>query len=429
MAAALTLIAGGLLLSSSTLGMSALIAGKGKADPFPAPDQAHCVNPPSDLPPDASVPGGCCPPFQPGTKIVDFEFPTGPIRTRPAAQLVNAEYIAKYEKAVSHMKSLPEDHPHSFLQQAKVHCAYCNGAYLMGSDKQDYQVHWGWFFLPFHRWFIYFYERIVASYTGDDNFALPFWNWDARDGMRIPDMYTNSGSPLYDENRNTCHQSPIMVNLAQPESCDNASVCSNYSIIYTQMVSGATDYKCFHGGEYRYNTGEKPDKLRTGTLESSPHNVVHDWTGSSTTPNGEDMGTLYAAGRDPIFYSHHANVDRMWTVWNDNLCGGNYTDTDLLDSKFVFYDENMKLVQVKAGDCYDISKLGYEYQELNLPWLERGHAIKKAGKLWPKPSTIGFIEADDQPKLLTEPMTFLVTRQIPTKITEEDECLDIEGIV
>ncbi|WOH04950.1 hypothetical protein DCAR_0624362 [Daucus carota subsp. sativus] len=63
--------------------------------------------------------GNCCPPVPPEIKIVDFTFPTSPsspgsLRIRPAAHLADDVYVAKYNKAMEIMRSLPEDHPHSF---------------------------------------------------------------------------------------------------------------------------------------------------------------------------------------------------------------------------------------------------------------------------------------------------------------------------
>ncbi|CAI0430022.1 unnamed protein product [Linum tenue] len=44
------------------------------------------------------------------------------------------------------------------------------------------------------------------------------------------------------------------------------------------------------------------------------HNMAQLWTGGHNQQFGEDMGNFYSAGRDPIFYVHHYNVDRLWNV-------------------------------------------------------------------------------------------------------------------
>lgn len=239
-----------LLLSSSTLGVSALTIGKANAKPWPAPDLSDCTIPPTDLPTGASAEGGCCPPFVKGTTAVDFTFPTSlPMRTRRAAHLLDDEFIEKYDKALTAMKNLPAEDPRSFIQQGKVHCAYCNGAYKVGDVY--FSVHKSWIFAPFHRWYIYFYERILGSLINDDTFALPFWNWDTEEGMSIPPIYTNKSRSFYNKNRDECHQPPTLINLESPTTCDSGSVESNYSNIYSHMKSGAGTAELFHGNPLR----------------------------------------------------------------------------------------------------------------------------------------------------------------------------------
>ncbi|TVU16427.1 hypothetical protein EJB05_39989, partial [Eragrostis curvula] len=160
----------------------------------------------------------------PDAGVTDFVPPpafTAPLRVRPAAHLVDKEYLAKYEKAVELMKRLPDDDPRSFAQQWRVHCAYCEGAYdQVGFPDLELQVHNGWLFLPWHWLYLYFHERILGKLFGDDTFALPFWNWDAPGGMTLPPIYANTSSPLYDERRNPVHQPPFLMDLDYNGSTD-----------------------------------------------------------------------------------------------------------------------------------------------------------------------------------------------------------------
>jgi len=49
-------------------------------------------------------------------------------------------------------------------------------------------------------------------------------------------------------------------------------------------------------------------------LEQYPHNNGHDWVGSRQGKN-RDMGTLRYAALDPIFFMHHGNIDRIWSLY------------------------------------------------------------------------------------------------------------------
>lgn len=336
------------------------------AAPVSAPDISKCGK--ADTTTD-----NCCPPKS--TNIINFKLPpsNSSLRVRSAAHLADDAYIAKYSKAIELMKALPADDPRSFMNQANVHCAYCDGAYdQVGFPNLDLQIHNSWLFFPFHRYYLYFYEKILGKLIDDPTFALPFWNWDSPPGMQMPPMFAKPNSPLYDKLRNANHQPPTLLDLDYNETDDDQTttkkdqISSNLTIMYRQMVSNGKTSKLFLGSPYR--AGDEPEP-GSGSIENTPHNPVHLWCGDNTQPNLENMGNFYSAGRDPIFFAHHSNIDRMWTIWR--TLGGkrtNFTEPDWLDSAFLFYDENANLVRVKVRDCLDTKNLGYVYQDVEIPW-------------------------------------------------------------
>ncbi|GJW48409.1 AChain A, aurone synthase [Tanacetum coccineum] len=83
------------------------------------------------------------------------------------------------------------------------------------------------------------------------------------------------------------------------------------------MIRNAADTVSFFGGhEIVSDDGIPLVDSTVGSIEGGCHTGMHLWVGNSDTPNNEDMGSLLSAGYDPLFYVHHANVDRMWTLWN-----------------------------------------------------------------------------------------------------------------
>uniref|UniRef100_A0A6V7QYJ0 Tyrosinase copper-binding domain-containing protein n=1 Tax=Ananas comosus var. bracteatus TaxID=296719 RepID=A0A6V7QYJ0_ANACO len=81
------------------------------------------------------------------------------------------------------------------------------------------------------------------------------------------------------------------------------------------------------------------------------------------------MGAFYSAGRDPIFFAHHGNIDRLWYLWRGlGSTHQDFTDPDWLNSTFLFYDENAQLVRVRVQDCLDTDALRYTYQDVDIPW-------------------------------------------------------------
>lgn len=143
------------------------------------------------------------------------------------------------------------------------------------------------------------------------------------------------------------------------------------------MENGATS-ELFLGSAFR--AGEQAGAGR-GSLELVPHNTVHTWTGDPRRNNDEDMGAFYSAARDPIFYAHHANIDRLWSVWKTlGRKHKDFSDSDWLDSDFLFYDEEARLVRVKVRDCLDMERLRYRYQEVENRWIGYGGGSNRTKK-------------------------------------------------
>jgi len=104
----------------------------------------------------------------------------------------------------------------------------------------ELQVHNSWLFFPFHRCYLYFFERILGSLIGDPSFAVPFWNWDAPDGMRMPAMYADPSSQLFDPRRDGRHAPPRLINLdyngREPRFTDKQQVDHNLRVMYRQVT-------------------------------------------------------------------------------------------------------------------------------------------------------------------------------------------------
>jgi tyrosinase len=70
---------------------------------------------------------------------------------------------------------------------------------------------------------------------------------------------------------------------------------------------GGVDTGFSHGGTHH------------GRLESQPHDMVHVLVGGSDPANPGLPGLMSdpdTAALDPIFWLHHANIDRLWASWN-----------------------------------------------------------------------------------------------------------------
>ncbi|XP_024358854.1 polyphenol oxidase A1, chloroplastic [Physcomitrium patens] len=346
--------------------------------PFPAPLIKLCKST-----------QGCCP-LPDSRTPVDFTFrPNLPIRIRRAAHLADDAYIAKYRLAYKRMAALPNTDPRSLYAQANLHCAYCGGAFKFNGSSWPLEIHGGWFFFAWHRAFLYFHERILASLIGDDSFSLLFWNWDnqspgAVQGNVMPSFFDDPiDNPLYNANRDQCARPPNVVDLGYISQtpggpCPDSLGLDTYNNDIMRLQMAAETARLFHGAPVRYNTrgGRSP-----GNVERTPHGNVHIFTGdpsANTRVNPltlkpyavrDDMGNLNRAAVDPLFYSHHANLDRLWAFWIAQ--GGmhsDYNDPDYLNSKFIFYDENKTLISISVSQVLNLANLRYDYDQGDNLW-------------------------------------------------------------
>ncbi|KAI3459693.1 hypothetical protein Pfo_016356 [Paulownia fortunei] len=280
------------------------------SSPLEAPDFNKCDS--KDL--------NCCPP-----------------ESEETAHKLSPEDIYKFNLAIYRMKQLPSDDPRSFVQQAKIHCAYCSGPHGIN-------VHGSWLFFPFHRWYLYFFERILGKLIGDSEWGLPYWNWDHEEGMTVPPMFLDTSCAL-------SHRAPSRAGRRPGE----------YGLDRKHHSSTGEGEQ--HCPDFPGNEGLKCVRLHGPANVRGSHAAVHTWVGG-------DMAFFETAGQDTLFYSHHANVDRMWSLWRRQVSNEMITDPDFLNSAFLFYDENKKLVRVKVKDCLDPYLLGYGNWTTEMPWMD-----------------------------------------------------------
>jgi tyrosinase len=188
---------------------------------------------------------------------------------------------------------LPVDHPDLAALRKAIPLMRRSGAWdtqiAIHADIGQ-RHHSSWRFLPWHRIQLVWFERQVARLSGYKDFALPYWDWD---GDRIPDVLL---------------EDPILSvpgREAGPEDRISAFMRSNGQS-YTGRVTD--DFSTFFGRARNQNGAG--GQYYSGSGEWSGHNLIHGFVGG-------DMGRLDRSPNDPLFWMHHANIDRVWTVWRE----------------------------------------------------------------------------------------------------------------
>jgi len=245
-----------------------------------------------------------------------------PIRPRIIANSLSAAEVADLKAAYAAMRALdtsdPTD-PRGFLQQAKVHCHFC------ATSDANVQVHFTWRFFAWHRAYLYFHERILGSLIGKSDFRLPYWGWDSASHHTLPNPYVtpnNATNPLFNGTR------VLAPGTLLPDEDVGPTVINNVLTLGTFANFGGT-------------------ATSSGVPEGTPHGAVH-------VDVGGDMSAFDTAGRDPIFYQHHATVDKLWSDWNrQSAAHTDPPDAAFRNLTFNFFDENKTWRSITAAQVLD----------------------------------------------------------------------------
>jgi tyrosinase len=144
-------------------------------------------------------------------------------------------------------------------------------------------------FLTWHRVYLQVLEWYIRNgIPGFSNFFIPYWDWTT--DKSIPDWLQNF----------TPH-----VNIPDTETVPPTP--SSWDPIDVYRTPG------LHGGYLPYpdqvNNALTIDQYRGFTLYlENLHNNVHAWVGGT-------MIDIMTSPADPLFWLHHANIDRIYTLW------------------------------------------------------------------------------------------------------------------
>jgi tyrosinase len=186
-------------------------------------------------------------------------------------------------------------------------------------------------FLPWHRAYILYLE--LALRDQDPNVALPWWDWT---GGRVPRAFSDrtvgdNPNPLYKAHINILNRDTVRF----PGQGIDTTINHLPSLQDINRLYSETNYVDF---------SRKLQQI---------HNRIHVWTGGQSGGRGGDMALQTTAAYDPIFWSHHAMVDRVWYLWQlkngvNNIPRG-------------YLSQILTPFNLTVSDVLDIGALGVEY--------------------------------------------------------------------
>ncbi|MCJ1267082.1 hypothetical protein MMC22_006967 [Lobaria immixta] len=219
--------------------------------------------------------------------------------------------------------------------------------------NQSFIVHLNAPFLAWHRWFTWTYEEALRHECGYKG-SQPYWDWslDAHDIEASP-VFDGSDISMGGNGVAVPHgdghlgislpgtpSSVLIVPAGTGGGCVTTGPFANTTVAFGQVGSDLTadllnnphnlDYKphCLRR-DLTPRLAEpalNPDKVRA-ILNSPNITVFQKLLNAGDTPGipglhrsghlsiGGEASDFFSSPGDPVFYLHHAQIDRLWTLW------------------------------------------------------------------------------------------------------------------
>ncbi|MDQ4028325.1 MAG: tyrosinase family protein [Actinomycetota bacterium] len=306
-----------------------------------------------------------------------------------------------YALAIAEMQTRDPSDPTSWQYQSQIH------GMPDGSQPDQFRgqcQHQSWFFLPWHRLYLYWFQQTVLAAVqahpdiDDDTkavWALPYWNY-SPGGQRgtLPAAFRqhehpddpHASNPLFVANRND------FVNDGEeldPLATRVADALAETVFSLPRPAGG------FGGAATGFNHFNQDPNFFPGMLEQTPHNDVHQEVGG-------DMAGFHTAGLDPVFWMHHANIDRLWVVWIgqegrvDPDPNGTWGTT--ISN---FHDPAGEEVSGSASGALNTEGLGYVYEDTSQPEPLRRRRAPRVPSEPPPDQPAELVGATEDPVELT----------------------------
>lgn len=207
---------------------------------------------------------------------------------------------------------------------------YAFHAGIHGLPLPSYCTHGSDLFLPWHRAYLYFFELALRDRV--PGVTVPWWDWSSAASRQR--------------------------GLPRPYSVRRVNGATN------ALHSAAIPPEARQGGQPR-RTSRNPsappmlptpqevqralnlgDFLDFQSQLEDLHGRIHVWVGGT-------MGSIAWAAYDPIFWAHHAMVDRLWRLWQ-----ARHTNSG---PPRAILNAALPPFEMTVADTLDVKALGYDY--------------------------------------------------------------------
>jgi tyrosinase len=170
--------------------------------------------------------------------------------------------------------------------------------------------------LPWHRVFLHLFEEALHNYHPD--VCVPYWDWTRPGEQHFPDWLVG-----------------VLPTVVTPLRTITVTRAPGPEASLSMIVSGAA------------TASAQPTYDGFAAPINGIHGGVHIWVGGT-------MSDASVSPADPVFWLHHANLDRLWWAWYN--AAGNHQNPNLTGP-----DAAMDPWSYTESDVRNIALLGYSY--------------------------------------------------------------------
>ena len=265
---------------------------------------------------------------------------------------LSADELHDFREALAEMYTLPASNPNSFARQATFH----------GGPPTSYCRHGAPGFFTWHRAEMKAFEDALQAVGC--KVMLPFWDWSSGPSTGIP---AACREPTYVNRAGATVPNPL---FAGPRNAGGWTT-----------RSASIDTTVFDDLAVSVNAAmSEPTFASFQNLINGPHGAVHGRVGG-------DMCCVPTASYDPIFFLHHANVDRIWATWQ--LSNPGALPTTEAGFQLPPFNRPFSTSWQTGADVESTDALGYRYRTwcFIYPPIRIWEIVRIA---WPRPLRTSF---------------------------------------
>ncbi|EKD12593.1 putative tyrosinase central domain protein [Drepanopeziza brunnea f. sp. 'multigermtubi' MB_m1] len=203
--------------------------------------------------------------------------------------------------------------------------------------NQTTTIHWTSVFYAWHRQYTWLYEKALREECGYTGYQ-PYWDWSSTSTHAAHPLFDGSETSISGNGKAVAHSSyvliptPTVINSTATSGtgggCLTSGPFANFTINLGPFGAPVQDGFAYNPRclTRDFRDGVLPaslsydnvtlalsqDDLQSFTNQIEAGTALHN-NGHTTTGGVQD--DLWGSAQDPVFHFHHAQVDRVWTIW------------------------------------------------------------------------------------------------------------------